>query len=85
MASFMTHTTNNCTVFGNAIQKALKEGRLELAKKGDMIVDTNSFGMSINMVSIFTAQKGYKGGKGPRREKNNKMSLIKQKRALLVL
>ena len=24
------HTTNNCTVFKNSIQRALKEGRLEL-------------------------------------------------------
>ena len=41
-----THITNNCTIFGNVIQKALKEGRLKLAEKGDMTIDTNLFGLS---------------------------------------
>ena len=47
-----THTTNNCTVFRNSVQKPLKEGKLKLAKKGDMTVDTNLFGLSINMVLV---------------------------------
>ena len=47
-----THTTNNCTIFRNSIQKALKESIFKLAKKGDMIVDINPFGPSMNMVSI---------------------------------
>ena len=47
-----TYTTNNCTVFRNSIQKALKEGRLKFAEKGDMTVDTNPFGLSMNMVSV---------------------------------
>ena len=45
-----THMSNNCTIFRIAIQKALKEGKLKLAEKGDMLVDTNPFGLSINMV-----------------------------------
>ena len=61
-----THTTNNCTIFQNSIQKALKEGRLKLAKKGDMIVDTNQFGLFINMVSVSIIQKEQKERKIPR-------------------
>ena len=48
-----TNTTNNYTVFKNTVQKALKEDRLKLVEKGDMMVDTNPFGMSINTVSVF--------------------------------
>ena len=58
-----THATNNCTVFRNSIQKALKERRLKLAEKGDMIIDTNPFGLSINMVLFFVSQKEKKEGK----------------------
>ena len=58
-----TYSTNNCTIFRNSILKVLKEGRLKLAKKGDMIVDTNLFGLFVNMVSVFVSQKEKKGGK----------------------
>lgn len=47
-------------MFRNAIQKALKEGRLKLAKKGEMKVDSNPFSMSINMVSTSTTQRKQK-------------------------
>ena len=46
-----TYTTNNCMV-RNSIQKALKEGRLKLVEKGDMTIDTNPFGLFMNMVSV---------------------------------
>ena len=61
-----THTTNNYTIFWNSIQKALKEGKLKLAKKGDMIVDTNLFGLSINMVLVSVTLKEKKKGKVPK-------------------
>ena len=48
-----THITNNCIIFRNAIQKDLQEGRLKLVEKRNMTIDTNPFGLSINMVSIF--------------------------------
>ena len=44
--------TNNYTVSRNAIQKALKEGTLKLAEKGDMSIDTNPFSLSVNIVSV---------------------------------
>ena len=47
-----TYTTNNCTAFKNVVQNVLKEGRLTLAEKGDMTVDTNPFGLSMNMVLV---------------------------------
>ena len=43
---------NNCTVFQNSIQKALKERRLKLARKGDILADNYPYGLSINMVSV---------------------------------
>ena len=57
LCHFWTHITNNRIVFRNAIQKALKEGRLKLAEKGDMSIDTNPFGLSINMISVSIIQK----------------------------
>ena len=65
-----THTTNNCTIFRNSIHKALKEGTVKLAEKGDVIVDTNPFGLSINMVSVSITRKEQK--KVPRWEKKLK-------------
>ena len=59
------HTTNNCTIFKNSIQKALEEGRVKLAKKGDMTVDNNPFSLSINIVLVFISRKETKGGKVP--------------------
>ena len=64
-----THTTNNYTVFKNSIQKTLKEGRLKLAEKRDMIVDTNPFGLSINTVLVFISRKEKKEGKVSRWER----------------
>ena len=58
---------NNCMVFRNAIQKALKDSRLKLAKKEEIAVDTNPFVMSINMVSISITWKEQEG-KAPRWE-----------------
>ena len=56
-----TCTTVNCTVIRNAILKALNEGRLKLAEKGEMIVESNLFrSMPINMVSILTTHKQQK-------------------------
>ena len=52
-----THTTNNYIIFRNSIQKALKEEKLKLAEKGDMAIDTNPFGMSMNMVSISISKR----------------------------
>ena len=52
-----THMINNCTVFRNAIQKALKEGRLKLAKKEDM-----------TMVSVPITWKEHKENKALRWE-----------------
>ena len=56
----------NYNVFRNSTQKALKEGRLKLTEKGNMTVDTNPFGLSINMVSISITRKEQKEGKVPR-------------------
>ena len=61
-----SHMTNNCTAFRNTIQKALKKGRLKLSEKGDMTVDTNPFGFSMNMVSVFISLKEQKEGKVPK-------------------
>ena len=54
-----SHYTNNCTIFRNVIQKALKEGKFKLADKGGgMTVDTNPFpSATINMVSISAENK----------------------------
>ena len=67
-----THTTNNCIVFRNAIQKAIKDDRLKLAQNEDMTVDTNLFGMSINMMVVSITYKEQKNGKIPRWEKKLK-------------
>ena len=69
---FWTHMTNNCITFKNTIQKALKKGRLKLAKKGDITIDTNPFGLSMNMVSVSITRKEQKEGKAPRWEKKLK-------------
>ena len=48
-------------MFRNAIQKALKKGRLKLAKKGEMTIHSNPFGSrSTNMVLISTTHKEQK-------------------------
>ena len=60
-------------MFRNGIRKALKKGRLKLAEKGDMTMDTNSFGTSINMVSISIGQKEQKGSKVPKWERKFKV------------
>ena len=55
-----SHYTNNCTIFHNVIQKALKEGRFKLVdKKGaSMTIDTNPFPLTtINIISISTENK----------------------------
>ena len=55
-----SHYTNNCTIFHNVIQKALKWGRFKLEnKKGaKMTIDTNSFPLAtINMVFILAECK----------------------------
>ena len=55
-----SHYTNNCTIFHNVIQKALKEGMFKFAdKKGaSMTIDTNHFpSTTINMVSISAKNK----------------------------
>ena len=67
-----THTLNNCTIFKNAIQKVLKEGRLKQAEKGGMTVDSNPFGLSMNMVSVSITRKEQKEGKVLRWEKELK-------------
>ena len=69
---YWTHITNNCTIFQNSIQKAMKEGRLKLAEKRDMIVYTNLFGLSINMVSMSITRNEWKEGKIPKQEKKLK-------------
>ena len=53
----LTHIANNCTVFRNPIERALKEKRLTLSEKGDMIVDTNLFGLSINIMLVSISRK----------------------------
>ena len=67
-----THTINNCIIFRNAIQKTLKEGKLKQAKEEDITIDTNSFGLSINMVFVSITQKEQKERKVPRQEKKLK-------------
>ena len=60
------HTINNYNMFRKCHSESIKRRQLKLAKKRDMIVDTNPFGMSINMVSISTTRKGQRNGKIPR-------------------
>ena len=72
MAPLLDHATNNCTIFKNAIQKALKKGRLKLAEKGDMTMDTNPFELSMNMVLMSITHKDQKEGKVPRQERKLK-------------
>ena len=50
-----THTTNNCTVFMNSIQKALKEERLKLAEK---LLYCESLEMLEKGYSTVKAQRG---------------------------
>ena len=52
----------------------MKKGRLKLAEKGYMTLDTNPFGLSINMVLVFVSQKKMKGGKIPRWERKLKVN-----------
>ena len=55
-----SHYTNNCTIFRNVIQKALKKGRFKLIDKNgaDMTIFTNHFpSVNINMVSISAENK----------------------------
>ena len=55
-----SHYINNCTIFCNVIQKALKEGRFKLGDKtrASMTIDTNPFSTAtINIVSISVKNK----------------------------
>jgi hypothetical protein len=58
--NMFTHTTNNCLIFRNAIQKTIQEGQLRFPDNvaSELLVDSNPFPkVDTNMVAIWDSSR----------------------------